>query len=272
MARHADGSISSSPPHPPLAVPLHTTTRRALNSANHPSLLVLQLSPFSLALGPLVCAASRLRSPPPVPPLTLSHNLSTEFCPLPPQAPHTPRLSPGGAALMHHHTRYVGREHSRVESAEEDDDFQPASNASALQDHSQTMPPVPPQRLESRISANRIGTLLDPLPDLPGDPHQLVLPPLPPPATLSRARNHMLSPLSRSRSHCIRIPSLAAPDGKLYLVLASMSAPVCSPRLHLALAATLELLPHTQPPSITTPPASRRDDGIAAPWDRRTTT
>ncbi|KAF8880836.1 hypothetical protein BD779DRAFT_1675690 [Infundibulicybe gibba] len=45
------------------------------------------------------------------------------------QTPHTPRPSPGGADFMHHRARH-GQEYSRVESAEEDDDFQPVSSIS----------------------------------------------------------------------------------------------------------------------------------------------
>ncbi|KAF8896141.1 hypothetical protein BD779DRAFT_1667985 [Infundibulicybe gibba] len=163
--------------------------------------------------------------------------------PLPTVPPHATRR---GAALIHRRTRHVGQEHSRAESAEEDDEFQPASNTSAgdadstfSNDDNAYPTPAP------AINANRMGTLL-PSACFPIIPHQPIArdaiisnsltptapthaDPPPHPATREIICQYRLSlALALGRNVCMPIPPLAASESTLYSVLTSMGAPCTS--------------------------------------------
>ncbi|KAF8871128.1 hypothetical protein BD779DRAFT_1680621 [Infundibulicybe gibba] len=126
------------------------------------------------------------------------------------------------------------------------------------------MPPAPPQSPESRISADRTSALLPPthFPTSPITSHQLV-PPSPSPThrTHLRAESYALAPSCQYRlSLALTLGcSVHIPDPRLPHLTANYiqhfigERSMYSPRFHLALAATLKLLPHTQPPSLATP-------------------
>ncbi|KAF8893138.1 hypothetical protein BD779DRAFT_1670119 [Infundibulicybe gibba] len=234
------------PPSPLPTVPPHAT-RREFSTARTNLGPPCSSSPQLVFL--LAYTASRLchlspRSLSPVSPLTLLRNLSAGE-PLPDGIPSAPPSGSNTHSPLQAPIRCDRQEHSRAESAEEDDEFQPASNTSAGDaiQHSQTTTSLP--HPSPAINANRMGTLL-PSACFPIIPHQPIardaiisnsLTPTAPthadppshPATREIICQYRLSlALALGRNVCMPIPPLAASESTLYSVLTSMGAPCTS--------------------------------------------